>query len=205
MRGIVKPTVTCRIGIAALILTTTPFQLLRSQNVEGSPGLNLVIVQGEGAINNIRQRTARETIVQVEDANHRPVAGAIVTFVLPGSGPGGTFVNGSKIMTAIANDQGRAVAAGLKPNSIVGQFQIRVTASHQGMSGSASVSQTNSAVGAAAGGAAGSGKLIAILAAVGGAVIGGVVIATKGDDEVVVPPIPSIVISTGSPSVGPPR
>ena len=30
-------------------------------------------VEGDGAINNIRQRTAREPIVQVEDENHKPV------------------------------------------------------------------------------------------------------------------------------------
>ena len=53
--------------------------------------LNLVIVEGEGAINNIRQRTARETIVQVEDENHRPVAGAVVAFLLPSDGASGVF------------------------------------------------------------------------------------------------------------------
>ena len=95
---------------------------------------------------------------------------------------------------------GRAVAAGFKPNSIAGNFQIRVTASHQGMTGSASISQSNT--GAAAGVA--SGKLIAILAAVGGAVIGGVIIAKGGDDADVVQP-QTIVISSGAPNVGPPK
>src|SRR6202161_2399484 len=57
--------------------------------------LNLVIVEGEGAINNIRQRTAREPIVQVEDENHKPVAGAAVIFTLPGQGAGGTFGGGA--------------------------------------------------------------------------------------------------------------
>ena len=42
--------------------------------------LNLIVVEGEGAINNIRQRTARETIVQVEDENRKPVADAVVVF-----------------------------------------------------------------------------------------------------------------------------
>ena len=48
--------------------------------------LNIVIVEGDGAINNIRQRTAREPIVQVEDENNMPVAGATVYFLLPESG-----------------------------------------------------------------------------------------------------------------------
>src|SRR5579863_6856916 len=41
-----------------------------------SPGLLITILDGEGALNDIRKGTAREPIVQVEDENHRPVAGA---------------------------------------------------------------------------------------------------------------------------------
>ena len=44
-------------------------------------GLSITIVEGEGAINNIRQRVNREPIVQVEDQNHKPVAGAVVVFL----------------------------------------------------------------------------------------------------------------------------
>src|SRR4051812_20333682 len=32
-----------------------------------APMLNLVVIEGEGAVNNIRQRTAREPVVQVQD------------------------------------------------------------------------------------------------------------------------------------------
>ena len=54
------------------------------------PRLSVVIVEGEGAINNIRQRTAREPIVEVQDENHKPVAGAVVVFtVLPSNGGAG--------------------------------------------------------------------------------------------------------------------
>ena len=56
-----------------------------------APMLNLVVIEGEGAVNNIRQRTAREPIVQVEDENHRPVAGAVVVFMLPSNGAGGSL------------------------------------------------------------------------------------------------------------------
>ena len=37
-----------------------------------APMLNLVVLEGEGATNNIRQRTARDPVVQVEDENHKP-------------------------------------------------------------------------------------------------------------------------------------
>src|SRR5437868_1445425 len=91
--------------------------------------LTLVIVEGEGAINNIKQRTSRETIVQVEDENHRPVAGAAVAFALPTNGASGTFANGARTATSFTNNQGRAMIR-LKPNTSLGKFQINVTASH---------------------------------------------------------------------------
>jgi hypothetical protein len=189
----------------ALLLVIGLYSPLRSQETEkqAPPKLNIVVVGGSDAINNIRQRTARETIVQVEDENHRPVAGAAVVFTLPTAGPGGTFANGSNILTAITNQQGRAIAAGFKPNSVVGNFQIRITASHQGMTGSTTVSQSN--VSTAAG--VSTGKLIAILAIAGG-VVGGVIAAKGSEDNPVnppTPPVPSIVLSPGSPVVTQPR
>src|SRR5579863_5849082 len=61
---------------------------------QDAPKLSIVILEGEGAINNIKQRTAREPIVRVEDENHKPVAGAAVVFTLPSQGAGGTFAGG---------------------------------------------------------------------------------------------------------------
>jgi hypothetical protein len=58
---------------------------------QAPPALNLVIVEGEGAINNVKQRVNRDPIVQVEDENHRPIAGAAVIFFLPDRGASGTF------------------------------------------------------------------------------------------------------------------
>ena len=45
-----------------------------------APALRIVILEGEDVSNNIKERTAREPIVQVEDENHKPVAGAAVLF-----------------------------------------------------------------------------------------------------------------------------
>jgi hypothetical protein len=56
-------------------------------------GLSITIVEGEGAINNVRQRVNREPIVQVEDNNRKPVAGAVVVFLLPDQGASGTFTD----------------------------------------------------------------------------------------------------------------
>ena len=144
--------------------------------------LNLVIVEGEGAINNVRQRTAREPIVQVQDENKRPVAGAAVIFLLPESGPGGTFAGGARSLKVISDSQGRAIAKGLRLNDISGKFQIKVEASYKGMSATTSINQSNAVLTAAAGGGGISGKLIAILAAIGAAAAVGIVLATRDDD-----------------------
>ncbi|MBS1830422.1 MAG: hypothetical protein JST93_34285 [Acidobacteria bacterium] len=174
--------------------------------------LNIVIVEGEGAINNIRQRVAREPIVQVEDENRKPVAGASVVFLLPSQGASGTFTGGAKMLTVMTDQNGRAVMRGFTPNNVTGKMEIRVTASKSGVQQSAVISQTNAAL-AATGAAAGSGKLIAILVAVGGAAAAGVAVAaTRGGNNTPTPgggttgpTTTPTVISPGNPTVGPPR
>ncbi|HWR53912.1 MAG TPA: hypothetical protein VN428_22565 [Bryobacteraceae bacterium] len=176
------------------------------------PKLNIVVIEGEGAINNVRQRTAREPIVQVEDQNRKPVAGATVTFLLPRDGAGVAMRDGSRSFTAVTDQNGRATMRGLRPNNVAGQFQIQVNASFQGLTSSAVITQTNMAVAAAAAGAgAGAGiglsaKLIAVLAIAGGAAAtGAVVAATRGGDSPKSTAAPPIVVTPGTPSVGSPR
>jgi hypothetical protein len=112
---------------------------------------NIVIVEGEGAANRIRQRTAREPIVQVEDENHKPVAGAVVVFALPAHDAGGAFANGAHNLTAVTNDQGRATARGFQANGAEGSYQMRVNASGNGQAATASINMVNAAVKAGGG------------------------------------------------------
>jgi hypothetical protein len=125
-----------------MALTVNP---LRSQE-----RLNLIVVEGEGAINNIRPRTARETIVQVEDENRKPVGGAVVVFTLPRQGAGGTFASLAQTLTLTTDAEGRAVAQGLRVNRVGGQWQMRVNASLGNRTGSVTVTQTNVATAAGA-------------------------------------------------------
>jgi hypothetical protein len=106
--------------------------------------LTITILDGEGALNNIRTRTAREPIVQVTDKNRKPVAGALVLFrVVPGpNGAGGTF-SGASSLSVQTDAAGRAVGHGLKPNSTEGQYQIEVTASFAGAFAVAAIHQSN--------------------------------------------------------------
>lgn len=194
--------------------------------------LRLEIIEGDGAINNIRQRVAREPVVQVEDENRKPVAGAVVVFTLPRTGASGAFGDGSRILTLLTDANGRAVARGLQPNTVAGRMPIRVNASFRGVTASRTIVQTNSVAGAGAGGAAaggaagggatggavaggtaagvaiGTAKLVAIVAAVGGAAAAGVAVAvTKGNGGGSTGPAaaPPATITPGTPTVGPPR
>jgi hypothetical protein len=172
--------------------------------------LNLVIVEGDGAINNVRQRTAREPIVQVEDENHKPVAGVAVLFALPTQGAGGTFADGSHTLTVMTDDQGRAVMRGMRLNSVKGQFQIHVTASHNGLTASATITQTTAAAAGAAGAAAAgiSGKLIAVIVIAAAAATGGAIYATHSggsNNSTATPATALVTISAGTGTVGAPR
>jgi hypothetical protein len=141
--------------------------------------LNVLIIEGESAINNVKQPTAREPIVQVEDGDHHPVAGAAVLFTLPDSGPSGVFEGGGRSLVVKADRAGRAVAKGFKVNKIQGKFQIQVQASYQGVIANATITQVNAVLTVGAGHLRMSRKMIAIIAAVGGAVAVAIVLGTR--------------------------
>ena len=204
-RKVLVTSTRCLVSLSLSFLLAVPDVARAAPQASAPAKLNIVIVEGEGAINNIRQRTAREPIVQVEDENHRPVAGAAVLFLLPENGPGGTFANGSRSLSVTTDSQGRAVAKGLRVNDAKGKYQIQVEASYLGLSAAATITQTNAVITAAAAGGV-SGKLIGILAAVGGAAAVGVVAATRGGGGggTSTPTPTPTTISAGTPTVGKP-
>jgi hypothetical protein len=175
---------------------------------QAAPTLNLVVVEGEGATNNIRQRTARAPVVQVEDENHKPIAGAIVVFTLPSNGSGGAFANGARTLTMVSDSKGQAVANGFRPNGLKGQFQIHVNASFLGQTAAIAITQTNAAL-TASGATASAGvsaKLIVVLAALGAAAAGGAYWATHNGSNATAATIqPGATVAAGTGSVGPPR
>ncbi len=107
--------------------------------------LQIVILDGEGALNNISQRTAREPIVQVQDENHKPVAGAIVLFALHtgAGGAGGAFVGGASSLSVVTDANGLAHATGIVANQIKGSWQIQVTANYGKLSTSTTINESN--------------------------------------------------------------
>ena len=165
--------------------------------------LNIVILEGEGAINSVRQRVAREPVVQVEDENRKPIAGAAVTFLLPNQGAGAAFANGAKSLTVLTDDKGQAIARGLRPNNVNGNYQIRVNASFKGQTASTSINQSTAISSAAVAGGI-SAKVLIILAVAGAAVAGGAIAATRGGGNTT-PVTSPTVLTPGTPTIGAPR
>jgi hypothetical protein len=192
-------------SLAILIVVQTVPGFSQAQEPPGAQ-LRIVILEGEGAINNIRQRTAREPIVQVEDENRKPVAGAMVLFTLPDSGPGAVFADGSKTLIAYTDEKGQAKAKGIKPNSTVGAYQIVVNATAQGLKATTVLSQSNILTATAAAGGI-SAKLIAILAIAGGAAAAGAIAATSGggNSPATPAPVPTATVTAGTPTIGGPN
>jgi hypothetical protein len=167
--------------------------------------LNLVVLEGEGAPNNIRQRTARDPVVRYRmriQAGGRRHCGLYAAV----QWAGGTFANGSRTLSMVSDNQGRAVARGFRPNGLKGQFQIRVNATFSGLAAAIAITQTNVALAATSGASAGSGKLIAVLVAVGAAAAaGGAYYATHNGNGSPAVVNPATTIAAGTTSVGPPR
>ncbi|MGA3077616.1 MAG: hypothetical protein ABSG56_28530 [Bryobacteraceae bacterium] len=171
-------------------------QTVRAQEAGPPTQLNIVIVEGDGAVNNLRQRVVREPIVRVEDQNHKPVAGAAVSFLLPGDGAGGTFVNGGKLLTVTTDANGQAVARGIVANRVAGPYQIHVAASVGKVTATQTIAQSNVAAAATLSTVAIAG-IVAAVATVG-IVVAKVVTGGKSSPPPPPPQAPTGTIGLGS-------
>ncbi len=166
--------------------------------VPPAPALQIVILEGEDVSNNIKERTAREPIVQVEDENHKPVAGAAVLFtVTTQSGhASGSFLNGAKTFSGHTDVNGQIHAQGFHPNGHAGQLHINVTASKGQLTAHTTIAQTNVAAATSAatastipGFVATHVVLVSVVAAgvVAGGVVTGVVVSQNNSSTSIIP------------------
>lgn len=110
----------------------------------GQPkSLLITIVEGEGALNDIRTRTAREPIVEVDDENHKPVAGALVLFSLDKSGSSYASFAGVPSVSVRTDQAGRAVATGFQTTHKKGVYKVNVHASIGVIVADAIINETN--------------------------------------------------------------
>ncbi len=137
----------CALLVAALLLLQPLAPLHAEAAPDGAPpqDMQIVILDGEGALNNIQERTAREPIVQVQDHNHKPIAGASVLFAIHGgsAGAGGSFAGGATSLSVTTGTDGIAHATGLLPNGEKGSWQIAVSASFGALTASAIINEIN--------------------------------------------------------------
>ncbi len=200
-----------RPGLAVLlsaVLVYSPLSARATLAQEEQGGLRITIVEGDEAIFNVRQRVSREAIIQVEDENRKPVAGALITLTAPRDGASAVFSNGLNNITLTTDESGRAVVRGIRPNKAPGKYAIRVTAVKGTMRGSTQITMTNVAAAVAAGGI--SAKLLTFLLIAGAGAAAGTVAAVKsGNGGGAGPAAPgasnSATVTPGTPTVGAPR
>jgi hypothetical protein len=106
-------------------------------------GLRLLILAGNGVVNNVKQPAAQDITVQVLDESARPVPGAVLAFSLPERGASGLFANGGRTTIVHTGADGLARAVGMIPNRVEGEIPIQVTASYGGRMATATIRQTN--------------------------------------------------------------
>jgi hypothetical protein len=115
------------LAVAQIAMASPAEQLPDSGAAAVAASLNIVIEEGDQAINNIKQRVAREVIVRVEDENHKPVSGASLALLLPRSGASGEFLGGGETFNGLTDESGR-VTAKFIPNATPGVMVIQVEA-----------------------------------------------------------------------------
>jgi len=165
--------------------------------------IKITVLEGAGAIHQIRGGTGKAPLARVEDQDGRPVAGAIVTFTLPEMGASGVFPNRSTVLTVPTDPKGQAWAQGLRPNNVAGEYRVQVSASHEGRTARATITLINAAA-PVSGKRSRTALLLGVVA--GGAAAGGLVAVTRGKTSgpATPAPRPSTTIAAGSPSFGPP-
>jgi hypothetical protein len=186
--------VTVKAGSRATLRThlTSP----RPQNAPGQAALKIVVLDGEGAVNIIQQKTATAPVIEVRDQNDLPVAGAAVRF---GIRSGRAAFGGARTLSVTTDAAGRAVATGFAPTGS-GALQITATATFQGQAAAATIAQTTvstvaqaaavsgagasgasggASAGAGAGAGGGGGLSTTTIGVIAGAVAGGAFVAKE--------------------------
>jgi hypothetical protein len=143
--------------------------------------LKIVVLEGEGAVNIIQQKTAVAPVVEVRDRNDQPVAGAIVQFAIRS---GRATFNGARTLSVTTDAAGRATAVGFGPTG-TGTLRIGMTAAFQGQTATAAITQTSVATAAQATAASGTagvssgGFPTGVVTAIGAAAAGGLIAMRK--------------------------
>jgi hypothetical protein len=191
-----------RLRCDAPVLCLGALLLLGIGPILAEPALRIVVVEGDGAINNVRTRTTHDPVVEVRDEQNSVISGASVTFQVPATGASADFGDGTRSFVTQTDAEGRAAVHGLRPNSVTGPYEIRVTASFRLQSASAVITQTNAAPAEAK-----SSRKFWLIGLAVGAAAGGAVAASHGGKSSSSASSQTTTggIVPGTPSFGPPH
>ena len=173
--------------------------------------LKLLVLAGNGEMNDLERRVMASLVVQVLDQNDRPVEGAEVVFRFPLNGPGAAFTGGKTSQTVRTTGTGEAAAVNWMANGEVGAFEVHVTATYGNEVGETTVKMSNVTriVESARKGFkqahwySPTWVKIAIIAGVAGAAAG-IILATRGGSHSSTSGTVPITVTPGSPTVGHP-
>ena len=168
--------------------------------------LRLRVVEGDAAVYATGARTVRPLTVQVTDETGRPVAGAAVSFILPGDGASGMFNGNMRSDLVTTGADGRASAGPVQWNRTPGAVTVRVTAAKSSVRAGSIVSQYLSDSPTAGSLAAGPGRgrwfsMGLIVAGAGAGALAVALMRSPGAVSAGSTPAPAATISIGTPSI----
>jgi hypothetical protein len=175
--------------------------------------LKMLVLAGNGEMNDLERKVMAPLVVQVLDQNDRPVEGAQVIFRFPLDGPGAAFAGGQLSQTVRSNGTGEAAAVNWMANGQVGTFEVHVNATYGNEIGETTVKMQNVSRIVETQGTNKHAKQshwysptwvkVALAGGVAAAVVG-IVLATRGGGHASSSSTVPITVTPGSPSVGQP-
>jgi hypothetical protein len=172
--------------------------------------LKILVLSGNGEMNDLERRVMAPLVVQILDQNDRPVEGAEVVFRFPMSGPSAAFTGGKTAQSVRSNGTGEAAAINWMANGEVGTFEVHVTATYGNEQGEATIKIQNvtrivegTKRGKQTHWYSPTWVKIALVGVAAGAVAG-IILATRGGGKSAATTNP-ITITPGSPTVGAPH
>jgi hypothetical protein len=173
------------------VAVATALLVCASAAGDGIALLNLRVAQGEGMVYATGSRATRGIAVEITDELARPVPGVSVSFLLPDSGPSGTFPSGGRNEIVVTGQDGRAAVWGMRWGRTPGRVDIRITAALGGVRAGTVVSQTLAPRAREASMGPGSAKKILLIAGIVAAAAGaGAALGSRGSNSsVAAPPV----------------
>lgn len=123
--------------------TAAPGQPLPASQLPVEQSLKILVLAGNGEMNDLQRHVMAPLVVQVEDQNERALDGALVVFRFPISGPSATFTGGKSSATVRTNAVGQAAALNWMANGQTGEFTVNITATYGNQIGQTTAKMTN--------------------------------------------------------------